>query len=228
MFLLPISRKIHKKQPKVLKEIYMKINIGPETLLNKKFEESKKIYSIRKHQIKALHTILHLSLLRGEFSDAHYAFSILIRCREIRLYDIWDIGLEILRHIDPDQQERYLKGLIAFYQTPIRSDSSKDKVGEELLKALILLYIEKEEFEKLLNILEDYLLSAPYSENSSFYEYAGMAALELSEKTTITTERKQFYERAEYMFQKAREKNKSISYRNVFNMFSNKNGKIEN
>ncbi|KTW25591.1 hypothetical protein T552_03452 [Pneumocystis carinii B80] len=119
---------------------------------------------------------------------------------------------------------------MAFYQGPIRSDSSKDKVvyGEEFLKALILLYIEKGEFEKLLNILEDYLLSAPYSENSLFYEYAGMAALELSQKTTITTESKRFYERAEYMFQKAKEKNKNISYENVFNMFSNKNSKTEN
>ncbi|QSL65372.1 hypothetical protein MERGE_002682 [Pneumocystis wakefieldiae] len=227
MFVLPISRKIDKKQAKAEKEIYMKISPGPETLLNKKFEESKKFYSTRKHQIRALHTILHLCLLRGAFSEALCAFSILIRCREIRLYDIWDIGLEILRHTDPDQQERYLKGLLAFYQMPIRSGSSKDKIGEELLRALVLLYIEKREFGKLLNMLEDYLLSAPYSENSSFYEYAGMAALELSEGATIAAEKKRFCERAEYMFQKAKEKNKNMSDRNVYHVFSNKNGRID-
>ncbi|CCJ30238.1 unnamed protein product [Pneumocystis jirovecii] len=206
MFLLPISKKRRKRY-----RISADHSYSP-----------KKLLSTRKRQIEATYTILHLSLLRGDFLRARYAFSILIRCREVYLYDIWDLGLEILRHFEFDQQETYLKHLIVFYQASTYSSSLKDDTfsTQEFLRALVLLYIEKREFQKLLDMLEDYLLSAPYSENAVFYQYAGMAALELSRITTVSGESKQFHEKAEYMFQKAKEKGGTMLYIDYLNTSS--------
>ncbi|KAG4306522.1 hypothetical protein PORY_000510 [Pneumocystis oryctolagi] len=217
MFLLLKPKKYARKHQETLEG-----DVVPEILLNEEINASKKLLSTRKRQINTLYTILHLSLLRGNFLHAKYAFSILIRCREVRLYDIWDIGLEILRHFDINQQETYLKHLIVLYQPQTYSSFSKKDLlsTQEFLRALVLLYIEKGEFKKLLDVLEEYLLSAPYSENAVFYQYAGMAALELSKKTFVSAERKQFYEKAEHLFQKAKEKGGSILYINDFSVSS--------
>ncbi|KAG5513664.1 hypothetical protein PMAC_000702 [Pneumocystis sp. 'macacae'] len=218
MFLSPISKRRKRTYYRMSEDCCF-----PETgFLNEKTKTSKELLSTRKRQIEAVHTILHLSLLRRDFLRARYAFSILIRCREVNLYDIWDLGFEILKHFEFNKQEMYLKHLIVLYQTSTYSDFSKENTcsTQEFLRTLVLLYIEKEEFKKLLNMLEDYLLSAPYSENAVFYQYAGMAALELSQRTAIPEESKQLHEKAEYLFQKAKEKGGTMLYINDFNASS--------
>ncbi|KAG4302109.1 hypothetical protein PCANB_001650 [Pneumocystis canis] len=218
MFFLPITRESRKDRLNINKED----TLFKTRFLNEKQNFEKELLSIRKRQIEAVYTILHLCLLRKDYIRAKYAFSILIHCREIRLYDIWDIGLEILRHFNSDQQEIYLKHLMVLYQAPVHSILRNQSLStQEFLRALVLLYIEKGEFQKLLDMLEDYLLSAPYSENSVFFEYAAMTALELSQKTNNILESERFRKKAQYLFQKAKEKGGTIFYTDTFDIFTN-------
>lgn len=52
--------------------------------------------SARKFHLRRINDVLHLCLQRGDIERARGAFSVLIRCREIEVWDLWRVGLSLV------------------------------------------------------------------------------------------------------------------------------------
>ncbi|EPY49328.1 RNA polymerase I transcription factor subunit Rrn11 [Schizosaccharomyces cryophilus OY26] len=147
--------------------------------------------------IDALCTLMHLCLLREDYHRAFHAFSLLLRSKGVDICKLWNIGLEILNQIKPDASTEYLERLIArFPANPNKNRTQRSLTSEQFFPAYILLLIQRQEYQRAMNALNEYMLSPPFNQNKALYEYSGMLCFELAKNETSDDERDQWLQKA--------------------------------
>ncbi|KAG8738548.1 hypothetical protein FRC12_016718 [Ceratobasidium sp. 428] len=129
--------------------------------------------SSRKQHIRFTYDILHVCLQRGDLARARRAWSLLVKCPEIDLRTIWQVGLALIP-CEGENEER-------------RARSTREHVGylkrvrlripdmqETFLKETVLALIDMGEYQEALDELDLYIVTMPFDQNTVLHIYAGM------------------------------------------------------
>ncbi|KAL2312980.1 RNA polymerase I-specific transcription initiation factor rrn11 [Schizosaccharomyces pombe] len=154
--------------------------------------------------IDALCSLMHLCLLRKDYPRASRAFSLLLRSKSVDISKLWNIGLEILNKVNPEASSEYMERLIARYPArPSITNSYPNRNAEHFFPAYIMLLIQRQEYNKAMKLLDEYLLLPPYNQNPALHEYSGMLCFELAKEEASESERTKWIEKAKYNFSNA-------------------------
>lgn len=66
-----------------------------------------------------------------------------------------------------------------------------------------MLLIQRQEYNKAMKLLDEYLLLPPYNQNPALHEYSGMLCFELAKEEASESERTKWIEKAKYNFSNA-------------------------
>ncbi|KAG8748483.1 hypothetical protein FRC10_003616 [Ceratobasidium sp. 414] len=136
--------------------------------------------SSRKQHIRFTYDILHVCLQRGDLARARRAWSILVKCPEIDLRTIWQVGLALIPREGEEREKKgratrehvgYLKRVRL--QIPDMTRVARVK-QETLLKETVLALIDMGEYREALDELDLYIVTMPFDQNTVLHIYAGM------------------------------------------------------
>ncbi|KAG9126854.1 hypothetical protein FRC07_001711 [Ceratobasidium sp. 392] len=129
--------------------------------------------SSRKQHIRFTYDILHICLQRGDLARARRAWSILVKCPEIDLRTIWQVGLALIPR-EGEQKDKKGKSTREHVGYLKRVRLQIPDMQETLLKETVLALIDMGEYQEALDELDLYIVTMPFDQNAVLHIYAGM------------------------------------------------------
>ncbi|QRV76248.1 RNA polymerase I specific initiation factor [Ceratobasidium sp. AG-Ba] len=128
--------------------------------------------SSRKQHIRFTYDILHVCLQRGDLVRARRAWTILVRCPEIDMRTIWQIGLALIpREGEEGKRGKATREHVGYLK---RVRLQIPEMQETLLKETVLALIDMGEYQEALDELDLYIVTMPFDQNAVLHLYAGM------------------------------------------------------
>ncbi|KAF8605144.1 hypothetical protein BDV93DRAFT_471089 [Ceratobasidium sp. AG-I] len=140
--------------------------------------------SSRKQHIRFTYDVLQVCLQRGDLERARRAWSALVRCPEIDMRTIWQVGLALI-------PQREISGKGKGKAIPTREHISYLKrvrlqipdAQETLLKETVLALVDMGEYQEALDELDLYIVTMPFDQNPVLHLYAAMLWLYTAQPT---------------------------------------------
>ncbi|KAG8716248.1 hypothetical protein FRC08_009701 [Ceratobasidium sp. 394] len=129
--------------------------------------------SSRKQHIRFTYDLLHVCLQRGDLARARRAWSILVKCPEIDLRTIWQVGLALIPREGEENEKkgRATREHVGYLK---RVRLQIPDMQETLLKETVLALIDMGEYQEALDELDLYIVTMPFDQNTVLHIYAGM------------------------------------------------------
>ena len=144
-----------------------------EEVVTKSKARRGKHISLRYQHLDVLNTLVHKCIVDKRWKQAHQAFAMLIRCKDVDIRLCWEEGYAILEHTDMTglKAAEFLSRLIVAYP-PIKPRRGRQYDRADVFVRILTQHrIKHEEWELSAQELEAWLLVPPYKDDIALWKH---------------------------------------------------------